>query len=256
MLNQYSRLELLLGTEVITLLHEKRAAIFGLGGVGGSCVEALARSGIGTLDVIDNDRVSLTNINRQILATTKTIGRLKVDVAEERIHAIDPGIRVIKHCLFYLPDQGQDPAEEGLDFSKWDYVVDCIDTVTAKIGIILECQRRNIPVISCMGCGNRLDPSRLVLTDIYKTYQDPLARVMRTELRKRGVRSLKVIYSTEPALKPLNPAYSEEPGEVLNGNVSSVPAGTKRRSIPGSSAFVPPAAGLLAASEVIRDLIH
>lgn len=269
MLNQYSREEFVFGEDAIKTLRQKRVAVFGIGGVGGNVVEALARSGVGDIDVIDDDRICLTNLNRQILATRKTVAKFKVDAAEARVHDIDPDIRVHKHRRFYLPEKNEKEYEqsrpdiipgaddltedEPIDFTKWDYVVDAIDTVTGKLGIIMEAKRLKIPVISCMGCGNRTDPTKLTVCDIYETRMDPLARVMRRELRKRKVKSLKVIYSTEPAIRPVTTDNS-----CLTHCIC--PPGTtrkctERRDIPGSTAFVPPAAGLIAASVVVRDLI-
>lgn len=235
--SQYERMQLLFGESALERLRAKRVAVFGVGGVGGSCVEALARSGIGTLDLIDSDTVSLSNLNRQLLATHRTIGQPKVLAAAERIHDIDPGITVHPIQKFYLPDNASE-----FDFTSWDYIVDAIDTVTAKIAIIIRAQELSIPVLSVMGCGNRTDPTKLVVTDLYKTQNDPLARVMRRELKKRGVRKLKVVYSTEPALVPFN--RQNGPAE-----------GPRKRDVPGSTAFVPPAAGAAAASVVVKDLL-
>lgn len=237
MLNQFSRTQLLIGKKSMDELTNKTVAIFGVGGVGGYTVEALARSGIGHFVLIDNDLVSLTNINRQILATHKTIGRAKVDVAKERILEINPEAIVETHKTFYLPAN-----RDEFDFSKYDYVVDAIDTVTAKIDIIVRCYENNIPVISAMGAGNKMNPTMLEVSDIYKTEMDPLAKVMRRELKKRGVKKLKVVYSKEKALTPLKGDIEEED---LN-----------RRSIPGSVAFVPSVSGLIIASEVVKDLIN
>ena len=237
MLNQFSRTQLLIGKKSMDELANKTVAIFGVGGVGGYTVEALARSGIGHFVLIDNDLVSLTNINRQILATHKTIGRAKVDVAKERILEINPEAIVETHKTFYLPAN-----RDEFDFSKYDYVVDAIDTVTAKIDIIVRCYENNIPVISAMGAGNKMNPTMLEVSDIYKTEMDPLAKVMRRELKKRGVKKLKVVYSKEKALTTLESDIEEED---LN-----------RRSIPGSVAFVPSVSGLIIASEVVKDLIN
>ena len=237
MLNQFSRTQLLIGKKSMDELANKTVAIFGVGGVGGYTVEALARSGIGHFVLIDDDLVNLTNINRQILATHKTIGRAKVEVAKERILEINPEATVEIHKTFYLPAN-----RDEFDFSKYDYVVDAIDTVTAKIDIIVRCYESNIPVISAMGAGNKMNPTMLEVTDIYKTEMDPLAKVMRRELKKRGVKKLKVVYSKEKALTPLEADIEEED--------------SKRRSIPGSVAFVPSVTGLIIASEVVKDLIH
>lgn len=240
MLNQFSRTALLLGNDAIEKLHGSRVAVFGVGGVGGYAVEALCRSGIGTLDLIDNDTVSQTNLNRQIIALHSTIGQYKVDVAATRLRDINPDITVNAHRCFFLPETAAQ-----FDFSEYDYVIDAIDTVKGKIEIILRAKEAGVPVISCMGTGNKLDPSALCVTDIYKTKSCPLARVMRYEMRKRGVLSLKVVYSEElPA----------ETDPELTAECLAQEGGV-RRSIPGSTAFVPPAAGLMIAGEVIRDLI-
>ncbi|MCI2049893.1 MAG: tRNA threonylcarbamoyladenosine dehydratase [Lachnospiraceae bacterium] len=248
MLNQFSRAALVYGQEAMEVLSSKRVAVFGIGGVGGNVVEALARSGIGALDLIDDDRICLTNLNRQVMAVLSTVGQYKVDVAKARVCDINPKAEVRTYRLFYLPETAA-----LLDFTQFDYVVDAVDTVTAKIDIILQARKCGVPVISCMGCGNRTDPSRLCVTDIYQTKQDPLARVMRYELRKRGVESLKVVYSTEPAIRPVTDADNSCAHHCI------CPPGTarkctERRDIPGSTAFVPPAAGLLAASVIVREL--
>lgn len=235
-MNQFSRLELLIGKESLSKLKEKTVAIFGLGGVGGNVADALARSGITKFILVDNDKVSITNINRQLIANTNSIGKYKVDVMEEHLKSINPNIMIIKKQCFYLPDNNNQ-----FDFSEYDYVVDAIDTVTAKIDIISKCNQLNVPIISALGCGNRLDPTKLVVSDIFKTEGDPLAKVIRHELRKRNISKLKVVYSKE---KPI--PHKEEIDEEL-------PKGKK--DIPGSSAFVPPVAGIIIASEVIKDLI-
>ena len=235
MQSQFSRTELLLGSAAMERLQKARVAVFGLGGVGGYTVEALARSGIGTLDLFDHDTVSLTNLNRQILATHQTVGKLKVDAAKERILSINPDAVVNAHPVFYTPDTA-----DQFDFSVYDYIVDAIDTVTGKLCIIQNAVAANVPVISCMGTGNKLAPTALQVTDISKTTVCPLARIMRKELRKRGINHLKVVYSTEEALTPVG---AEEEAAALG-----------KRTIPGSTAFVPGAAGLILAGEVIRDL--
>jgi tRNA A37 threonylcarbamoyladenosine dehydratase len=212
-----------------------RVAVFGIGGVGGYVVEALARSGIGALDLIDNDKVSLTNINRQILATDKTVGKYKVDVARERVKDISPDCTVRTYRTFYLPK-----TQDQFDFSEYDYVVDAIDTVTGKLTIIENAKKAGVPVISSMGAGNKINPAAFEVADIYETSICPLAKVMRRELKKRGIDSLKVVYSKEP---PMQCVCSSEEEEY-----------TERRSIPGSTAFVPPVAGLIIAGEVINDL--
>ncbi len=235
MLPHFSRTELLLGTSAMEHLNGCRVAVFGIGGVGGYVCEALARSGVGALDLIDNDRVCLSNINRQIIATTKTVGRFKTEVMKERILEINPEAEVNVYNCFYLPENAT-----SFPFDKYDYVVDAIDTVTAKIDLVMQCQKMNVPIISSMGAGNKLDASKFRVADIYKTAMDPLAKVMRRELKKRGVKKLKVVYSEEEPLMPL-PAENEDPL-------------SKRRSIPGSTAFVPSVAGLIIAGEVIKDL--
>ena len=232
-LHPFSRLELLIGEESIERLSKARVAIFGVGGVGGYVCEALARSGIGAFDLIDNDTVSLTNLNRQIIALRSTIGRSKTEVMRERILDINPQADIRIWNCFFLPENAAD-----FPFAEYNYIVDAVDTVTAKIELILQAQKHGVPVISSMGTGNKLDPSQLQVADIYATKVCPLAKVMRHELRKRGVSSLKVVYSEEI---PVTPAQSQEV--------------TSKRAVPGSTAFVPPTAGLLIASEVVRDLI-
>ena len=248
MLNQFSRTQLLIGKEGIDKLENARVAVFGIGGVGGYVVEALARSGVGSFDLVDDDKVCLTNINRQIIATRKTVGRYKVEVMRERILEINPKANVQIHQCFYLPETA-----EQFDFSSYTYVVDAVDTVTAKISIIMKAQEANVPVISCMGAGNKLDPTKFEVTDIYKTQMCPLAKVMRRELKRRGVKSLKVVYSTE---KPIRP---QEDMSISCRNHCICPPGaerkcTDRRDIPGSAAFVPSVAGLIIAGEIVKDL--
>ena len=234
MKEQHGRTVLLLGNK-IERLYQCRVAVFGIGGVGGAVVEALARSGVGQLDLIDADVVSVSNINRQIIALHSTVGKYKTDVMAARIQDIDPDIQVRCHRLFYLPETAAD-----FDFSAYDYVVDAVDTVSAKLSIIQEAKTAGVPVISSMGTGNKKDPSAFQIADISKPSVCPLARVMRIELRKRGITGVKVVYSKEEPVKP-NDADASSTGE--------------RRSIPGSCAFVPPAAGLLLAGEVVRDLL-
>ncbi|MBO5163253.1 MAG: tRNA threonylcarbamoyladenosine dehydratase [Ruminococcus sp.] len=229
----FSRTELLLGKNAMERLHSARVAVFGVGGVGGYTVEALARSGVGSLDLIDNDTVSESNINRQIIALQSTIGQYKVDVAKARIADINPECTVRAHKMFFMPDTA-----DYFDFSEFDYVVDAIDTVTGKIEIIMRAKAVGVPVISSMGAGNKLDPTAFEVADIYKTSVCPLARVMRREMRKRGVKSLKVVYSREEAIRPENSGVSP-----LSG-----------KAVPGSAAFVPSAAGLIIASEVVRGI--
>lgn len=232
--NIFSREELLLGKDALEILQNSRVAVFGVGGVGGYVVEMLARCGVGIIDVIDNDTVDLSNINRQIIATVDTVGQNKVNVISKRIKAINPKAIVNEHKCFFLPENS-----DKFDFTKYDYVVDAIDTVSGKIEIIMQSKKVGTPVISCMGAGNKLDPTAFAVTDIYKTSVCPLARVMRQQLKKRGVKSLKVVYSTETAKKP--------------NYIQAVPQ--QRKIAPGSVAFVPSVAGIIAGSEVIKDLI-
>ena len=248
MLNQFSRTQLLLGQAGMERLFQARVAVFGIGGVGGYTVEALARSGVGTLDLIDDDRVCLTNLNRQILATRKTVGQYKVDVAEARIHEINPDAVVNTYKTFYAPQTA-----EQFDFTQYDYVVDAIDTVTGKLELIMQAQQAGTPIISCMGAGNKMDPAAFEVADIYKTSVCPLARVMRRELKRRGVKHLKAVYSKEPPLTPLDDM------SISCRTHCICPPGTarkctQRRQVPGSNAFVPAAAGLVLAGEVVKDL--
>jgi len=232
--DQFTRTRLLLGEEGIQRLQNARVAVFGIGGVGGHVVEALARSGVGCLDLIDRDEVSLTNLNRQMVATHSTIGKLKVEVARDRVLDINPQCRVNIYPMFYLPETaGQ------FDFTQYDYVVDAIDTVTGKLALVMQAKEAGTPIISCMGAGNKLDPTAFRVADITKTSVCPLARVMRKELKKRGVAHLKVVFSTEEAMTPEADPDCNDPG---------------RRSTPGSTAFVPAVAGLILAGEVIKDL--
>ena len=237
-MDQLSRTRLLLGREAMETLRNARVAVFGLGGVGGYVVEALARSGIGALDLIDHDTISLTNINRQLLATHRTVGQSKAQAAADRVLDIDPSISVTVHETFYLPETA-----DQFDFSQYDYVVDAIDTVTGKLMLALAAQEAGTPIISSMGTGNKLDPTAFRVADISETRGCPLARIMRKECRKRGIQKLKVVYSEEEPI----PSRSEESTEEL-------PEG--RRALPGSVAFVPSVAGLILASEVIKDLIR
>ena len=227
----FSRTELMFGEGAMKKLKYSRVAVFGVGGVGGYVVEALARSGVGAIDVIDNDTVSASNINRQIIATTKTIGEYKVDAAKRRILEINPDARVTTHKMFFMPD-----VSDKLDFNDFDYIVDAIDTVTGKIEIIKKASLTGVKVISSMGTGNKLDPTKLEVADIYKTSVCPLARVMRHELKKHGIKKLKVVYSKEEPIKA-----------IAKGEGSS--------HAPASNAFVPSVAGLIIASEVIKDII-
>ena len=234
MLNQFSRTELLIGKEGLEKLSKSRVAIFGIGGVGGYVLEALVRSGIGSFDLIDNDTVSLTNINRQIIATHKTIGKNKVDVAEDRALEINPEAKIIKYKMFYTPQNADE-----IDFTKYDYVVDAIDTVVGKLEIIERAKLAGVPIISSMGAGNKMHPEMFEIADISKTSVCPLAKVIRQELKKRRIKDVKVVYSKEI---PIKPSKSEE---VVEG----------KRQIAGSNAFTPSTAGLIIAAEVVRDLI-
>lgn len=248
MLNQFSRTQLIYGKENMEKLSNARVAVFGIGGVGGYTVEALARSGVGTLDLIDDDKICLTNLNRQILATRKTVGKYKVDVAAERIHDINPDCVVNCYKTFYMPDTA-----EQFDFSQYDYVVDAIDTVTGKIMLVEQAKKSNTPVISSMGAGNKVNPAAFEVADIYETSVCPLAKVMRRELKKRGIKKLKVVYSKE---KPIRP---EEDLEISCRTHCICPPGTERtctvrRDIPGSNAFVPSVVGLIIAGEVVKDI--
>ena len=235
MIDQFSRTQLLLGREALEKLACSRVAVFGVGGVGGYTVEALARSGIGALDLIDNDTVALSNLNRQIIALHSTVGLYKVDAAAARIRDINPACRVTAHKTFYLPE-----TQDQFDFTQYDYIVDAIDTVKGKLALVENAQAAGTPIICSMGAGNKLDPTAFEVADIYQTSVCPLAKVMRTECRKRGIRRLKVVYSREP---PLTPTGGEE--SPANG----------RRAVPGSVAFVPSAVGLIIAGEVVRALV-
>ena len=235
MIEQFSRTEILLGSEAMEKLYKARVAVFGIGGVGGYTVEALARCGIGALDLIDSDTVSVSNINRQILATHSTVGKLKVDVAKARVLDINPNCHVKTYPCFYLPDTA-----DRFDFTQYDYIVDCIDTVTGKLQLVERAVAAGTPIICSMGTGNKLDPSAFQVADISKTTMCPLARIMRKELKKRGINHLKVVYSQEEALTPVG---TEEECALLG-----------KRQIPGSTAFVPGTAGLILAGEVIKDI--
>ena len=247
MQNQFSRTELLLGPEAMRHLSECRVAVFGIGGVGGYTVEALARSGIGALDLIDDDKVCLTNLNRQLHATRKTVGKYKVDVAAERIRDINPDCRVTVYRTFFMPE-----TQDEFDFAQYDYVVDAIDTVKGKLALVEKANAAGTPIICAMGAGNKLDPTAFRVADIYQTSVCPLARVMRSECRKRGIRKLKVVYSKEQPVRPL-----EDPSISCRKHCICPPGTRKctvRRDIPGSTAFVPAAAGLIIAGEVVKDL--
>ena len=248
MLNQFSRTELLLGKEAMNKLENSRVAVFGLGGVGGYVCEALVRSGVGSFDLIDDDKVCLTNLNRQIIATRKTVGQYKTEVMRDRILEINPKADVRIHQCFYLPENASD-----FDFSEYDYVVDAVDTVTAKIELIMRAKESGTPIISSMGAGNKLDASAFRVADIYKTKVCPLAKVMRRELKKRGVKKLKVVYSEEQPIRPI-----EDMAISCRSHCICPPGAkhkcTERRDIPGSVAFVPSVVGLIIAGEVIKDL--
>lgn len=230
---RFSRTEMLLGEEKMKKLFSARVAVFGAGGVGGYAIEALARSGVGAIDIVDDDVVCESNINRQIIATDKTVGRYKADVAAERVKDINPECAVVARKVFFSPETAS-----LFDFSSYDYVVDAIDTVTGKIRLVEECEKAGVPIISSMGAGNKLDPTAFKVTDIYKTSVCPLAKVMRTELKKRKIKKLKVVYSEEQPIKPFS-------GEPEDG---------KRRATPGSVAFVPSVVGLIIAGEVVKDV--
>ena len=229
----FSRFELLVGQENIEKLNQSKVLVFGVGGVGGFVVEALVRSGIGSMTIVDNDTVSLTNLNRQIIATQDTIGKKKVEVMKERILSINPNCHVETLKMFYLPETA-----DSINLKDYDYVVDAIDTITAKIELAVRCEKEKVPLISSMGTGNKLNPSMLEVSDIYKTSVCPLAKVMRRELKQRRVKHLKVVYSKELPIKP-------KPSKEI----------TNKRTVPGSTAFVPSSAGLLIASEVVKDLL-
>lgn len=248
MLTQFSRTELLLGKEAMDKLSKSRVAVFGIGGVGGYVCEALVRSGVGAFDLIDDDKVCLTNLNRQIIATRKTVGKYKAEVMKERILEINPDADVRIHKCFFLPENADE-----FQFDEYDYVVDAVDTVTAKITLVMKAQEMNVPVISSMGAGNKLDASQFKVADIYKTKVCPLAKVMRRELKKRGVKKLKVVYSEEQPTRPI------EDMSISCRNHCICPPGaahkcTERRDIPGSVAFVPSVAGLIIAGEVVKEL--
>ena len=240
-MDQFARTKLLIGEEKRKKLTDTNVAIFGLGGVGGAVGESLARRGVGSFTLIDNDCFSLTNLNRQILAVSDTIGKEKTLVAKERILAINPKAKVIRKNRFYLPEN-----KKEIDFSSFDYIVDAIDTITSKIDIIREARENHVPVISARGCGNRLDPTKLVVTDLYKTQNDPLSKVRRRELKKRGVRHLTVVYSTELPCKPTD----EEKKKYIDNEAKE-----RRKDVPGSASFVPPVAGYLIGYKVVSDIL-
>lgn len=244
MREEFSRTEMLLGSAAMDKLACSRVAVFGIGGVGGYVCEALARSGVGALDLIDKDKVALSNLNRQIIATQETVGREKTDVMRERILSINPQAQVRVYPCFFLPENA-----DSFPFHEYDYVVDAVDTVTAKLALILKAQEAGVPVISSMGAGNKLDGSRFQVADIYQTSVCPLAKVMRRELKKRGVKQLKVVYSKESPVRPVRDRQAD--GGCLQEEETP---GEGRRDVPGSVAFVPSVAGLILAGEVVRDL--
>lgn len=243
MLNQFSRTQLLIGAEGLERLSKARVAVFGVGGVGGYVCEALVRSGVGQFDLVDNDKVSLTNLNRQIIATRRTVGQYKVQVMAERMREINPDVEINLHQCFFLPENAED-----FPFEEYDYVIDAVDTVTAKIELILRAQGAGTPIISAMGAGNLLDATQFRVADIYDTKMCPLARVMRHELKKRGVKRLKVVYSEAEPVRPLGDMLAECQSETEE-------KGCGRRDTPGSMAFSPAVSGLLIAGEVIKDLV-
>lgn len=237
--NKFDRTKRLLGANAMEKLKDSHVAVFGIGGVGGHAVEALVRSGVGAITIVDSDDVAESNINRQLIATTKTVGLKKVDVMEERLLEINPEVKVYKHSCFFLPE-----TKDQFDFSKYDYVIDAVDTVTAKLALVETCQEAGVPIISSMGAGNKLDPTAFEVADIYKTSVCPLAKVMRKELKARGVKHLKVVYSKEIPLEPI-----EDVAFVSDERRA-------RRATPGSIAFVPSVAGLILAGEVVKDIAN
>jgi len=244
----FSRSEMLIGAEALERLKESKVAIFGIGGVGSFAVEALARTGVGSFVLTDSDRVEESNINRQLHATCRTIGRLKVEVMKERIRSINPEAKVWTQPVFYTKENRTELLQGDVD-----YVIDAVDTVSAKIDLVVLCGEMGVPIVSCMGAGNKMDPTRFQVGDVYATSVDPLAKVMRRELRKRGIRHLKVVYSTEPPLSPKLSLTEQDAGQVMEPGESR--SGTRRRAVPGSISFVPSVAGLILGGEVIRDLI-
>ena len=248
MLNQFSRTQLLLGKEAMDALSASRVAVFGIGGVGGYVCEALVRSGVGAFDLIDDDKICLTNLNRQLIATRSTVGKYKVDVMEARMKDINPNVDIRTHKCFFLPENSDE-----FPFSEYDYIVDAVDTVSAKLSLAVKAQEAGVPIISSMGAGNKLDATAFRVADIYKTSMDPLARVMRRELKKRGVKKLKVVYSQEQPIRPI------EDMSISCRTHCICPPGakhkcTERRDIPGSTAFVPSVVGLIIAGEIVRDI--
>lgn len=248
-MDQFSRTELIFGKAAMEKIFNAKVAVFGIGGVGSYTSEALVRTGIGAIDIFDDDKVCLTNINRQLFATRKTVGKYKVDVAEERLLEINPNVKITKHNMFLTKENANE-----INFSSFDYIVDAIDTVTAKIALVEKANENNIPIISAMGAGNKIDPTKFQVTDVFKTEVCPLAKVMRTELKKRGIKKLKVVYSKEEPIKPkATDNICGEANCICPPDVKR--KCTDRRQIPGSNAFVPPVVGLIIAGEVIKDLI-
>ena len=259
---QFSRTERLLGAEAVEKLSKAKVIVFGIGGVGGYCVESLVRSGVGQIDVVDDDVVCLSNLNRQIIATRDTVGRAKVEIAEERIHSINPDCKVRAFRCFYLPE-----TKDQFDFSAYDYVVDAVDTVAAKLSLIEAAKEAGVPIISAMGAGNKLNPAGFKVADLYETRICPLAKVMRRECKKRGIESLKVVYSEEMPRKPIEPiepieqtgaaqTASESSHTEPSGAEAALPKAKGKRSVPGSVAFVPPVVGLIMGGEIIKDLLQ
>ena len=248
MLNQFSRTTLIFGKEAMEKLAESKIAIFGVGGVGGFAAESLVRSGVGAIDIIDDDKVCPTNLNRQIFATHKTVGKFKTEAAYDRLHEINPNCEITQIRKFFTPENSDE-----FDFTKYSYIIDAVDTVSAKIEIVVKANKCHVPVISSMGAGNKIDPTAFKVSDIYKTKVDPLAKVMRYELKRRRIRKLKVVWSAEKPIKPV------EEDENSCRTQCICPSGTKRkcsvrRDIPGSNAFVPPVVGMIIAGEVIKDI--
>ena len=268
---QFSRTERLLGAEAVQKLSKAKVIVFGIGGVGGYCVESLVRSGVGQIDVVDDDVVCLSNLNRQIIATRDTVGRAKVEIAEERIHSINPDCKVRAFRCFYLPE-----TKDQFDFSAYDYVVDAVDTVAAKLSLIEAAKEAGVPIISAMGAGNKLNPAGFKVADLYETRICALAKVMRRECKKRGIESLKVVYSEEMPRKPIEPIEQEEEAQTVSeiphtepsgaeselpqtkegGGEAALPKAKGKRSVPGSVAFVPPVVGLIMGGEIVKDLLQ
>ena len=248
MLNQFSRTELLFGKAAMEKLASSRVAVFGIGGVGGYTCEALVRSGVGAFDLIDDDKVCLTNLNRQIIATRKTVGKYKAEVMKERMLEINPDVKVEIHKCFFLPENADE-----FPFEDYDYIVDAVDTVTAKLELVMKAKEKGVPIISSMGAGNKMDPTAFEVTDIFKTSVCPLAKVMRSELRKRRIRKLKVVYSKELPMTPVDDMAISCRSHCICPPDTARKC-TQRRQVPGSNAFVPSVVGLIIAGEVVKDL--